>query len=567
MKKKLFCLIAAAVMLLSALPMGAFAQPSAVRDAAREDAVLAYWDFETDPLEDGWQFIDADGDGENWSWVNSGSNANSGTHAIMSASDTGSLHPDHWAITPAVAVPAQGYTTFRYYGKNYVSSFQDNYRIYIGTSDDIASMEPLTEDRVFIGNQYASEEVDITAFAGQTVFVAIRHYNVSDEWRFYFDDISFVNSDEAPEAPVETFSFNSEAELADWTFVDSDGDGHNWSWSANYPEDLIEYEGVGALYSESYVNDYEQQTGYAVTPDNWAVSPSFTVPDENARLTLYAASYGNYGNEHFAVYAGTSPDIESMVEVLPETEATAQILNTPNYRQYEADLSAFAGQDMHIAVRHFNCTDFFILMLDKIEIWGSYNAEPGDPYAIHEVYVNGWTDPIEGVAGIDNVFLETPEGAPYYIVYAGWRDETDQQQMWNENHVFVAGHEYSEGCQIWAEEGYHFAEDCAFYADGDTLILDLEWCYVDEMDNWICYMNSIPTVCEAASDTVGDIDLDGDVDTADAILALRYVLGLDTLSSVQLENADVDGDGSVTIIDCVLVHRRAMGVIPAFPVE
>ena len=191
-----------------------------------------------------------------------------------------------------------------------------------------------------------------------------------------------------------------------------------------------------------------------------------------------------------------------------------------------------------------------------------------EPIPIHEVYVNGWGTPVEGVAGIDHMFLETPSDAPYFLVYGGWRDETDQQQMWGEQHVFIAGHEYSEGCQIWAEEGYYFADDCVFYADGSQDILDLQWCYVDEAENYICYMNSLPVICESEGPGIlwGDADGDGDVDSADVLLIMRSCMNLDVIDEAQLPVCDVNGDGRVDMADALLVQRYVLGLIPSLPV-
>ena len=65
--------------------------------------------------------------------------------------------------------------------------------------------------------------------------------------------------------------------------------------------------------------------------------------------------------------------------------------------------------------------------------------------------------------------------------------------------------------------------------------------------------------------TVPPLDLNGEIGTADALLALRYVMGLVDLTDAQLANADADGDGSVTIIDSLLILRAAMELIPGLP--
>ena len=188
---------------------------------------------------------------------------------------------------------------------------------------------------------------------------------------------------------------------------------------------------------------------------------------------------------------------------------------------------------------------------------------PAELIPIHEVIVNGWGRPVPFVAGIDHVFLETPADAPYFIVYGGWRDETDQQQMWNEDHVFMPEHWYSEGCQIWADEGYYFAEDCVFRTEDDRVHLDYEYCYVDELDDWICYMNIEPILCILW----GDAEHDNDVDSPDVLLLMRYCMDLVPAEDVYLDVCDVNADGDYTMADALLIMRKVLHLIDYFPVE
>ena len=55
---------------------------------------------------------------------------------------------------------------------------------------------------------------------------------------------------------------------------------------------------------------------------------------------------------------------------------------------------------------------------------------------------------------------------------------------------------------------------------------------------------------------IGDVNEDGVIDSADALLILRYSMGLGTLSAYDLQNADVNGDGIVDSSDALLLHRR-----------
>ena len=58
----------------------------------------------------------------------------------------------------------------------------------------------------------------------------------------------------------------------------------------------------------------------------------------------------------------------------------------------------------------------------------------------------------------------------------------------------------------------------------------------------------------------GDVDLDGDVDANDALLAMRYAMGLVTLTPEQIASGDFDGDGALTSAEALRIMRMAMGL-------
>ncbi len=60
---------------------------------------------------------------------------------------------------------------------------------------------------------------------------------------------------------------------------------------------------------------------------------------------------------------------------------------------------------------------------------------------------------------------------------------------------------------------------------------------------------------------LGDADLDGDVDMADALLTMRHAMNMITLSDEALEAADVDLDGDADSADALLIMRYAQGLI------
>lgn len=59
----------------------------------------------------------------------------------------------------------------------------------------------------------------------------------------------------------------------------------------------------------------------------------------------------------------------------------------------------------------------------------------------------------------------------------------------------------------------------------------------------------------------GDVDLNGQVEVIDAVLALRAAMGLIQLSDLQTLAGDMDSNGSVSVSDAVIIMRMAMGLI------
>ena len=171
-----------------------------------EPGTTTGWGFETDPFAEGWTIRDDDGDGYNWEWMDaSGSNYNvyEGTHCMASASFQNNpfgggtaLNPDNWLISPAFT--AGSTVTFWYAGQdpNYAAEPFGVYVIANGTASDELG-------HFTASNTYQQGSVDISDFAGQTVQVAFRHYDITDMFRLNLD---LVEADAGGEPPVITDS-------------------------------------------------------------------------------------------------------------------------------------------------------------------------------------------------------------------------------------------------------------------------------------------------------------------------------------------------------------------------
>lgn len=150
--------------------------------------------------------VDNDNDGHGWDNTTWGADyAHSGTKLIASASyinNVGVLHPDNWMILPAMTIPTGQSFTLSWYARDY--SYTENYGIFIDNTGTVASMSATTPVATFTtnGTSYVKKSVDLSAYAGQTIYIAFRHYNVSDEYWLMIDDIRVGG----PELPVLTIA-------------------------------------------------------------------------------------------------------------------------------------------------------------------------------------------------------------------------------------------------------------------------------------------------------------------------------------------------------------------------
>jgi len=84
----------------------------------------------------------------------------------------------------------------------------------------------------------------------------------------------------------------------------------------------------------------------------------------------------------------------------------------------------------------------------------------------------------------------------------------------------------------------------------------------------VCGQTKTEEIPVISAVTLGDTDLDGDVDARDAALAYGiFNAKVNNATEQQLKNADVDGDGDVDARDAALIYAYFNGKMAAFPAE
>ena len=205
----------------------------------------------------------------------------------------------------------------------------------------------------------------------------------------YVDNITMYKLPAPPIPGATTYDF--ESGMQGWTSLDANNDGYGWVLGSAaggvYLVTGASLAGTGHNASQDMVcsGSYSNYTQAAITPDNYLVSPAqISIGSGDALISFYAcAQDGSYAAEHFGVAVSTTTATAAAFTTIQEWTMTAKgaqgkssddrydVRGTTaqgNWYQFTTDLSAYAGQDIWVAIRHFNCNDQFILNVDDIMV-------------------------------------------------------------------------------------------------------------------------------------------------------------------------------------------------------
>ena len=426
-----------------------------------------------------------------------------------------------------------------------------------------------------------------------------------------------TNPTDNPPAPGgETWDFE-DSTTTGWTLVDADGDGYNWmlaseKMSTGYGHNAS----IDCLLSQSYDNNYG-----VLYPDNWAITPAIEAEDLSAvSFSFYAAAQDNaYASEHFGIYVGNSTTTGSMV-LINEYTMTAKTRTQGNWYQFTVDLSGVTGIEagtIYFAIRHFNCSDMFYLLVDDVTVGGG-GGEPGEtpdpttpPAPVTGEVWDFETDPeAQGWQFVDNdgdgenwewrygpdwADFNYHEGQGYimsasYINYVGalnpnnsaftpeftvgangaisfWAQGQDPSYAAEVIGVFVNGTQVGSDITLTGSDT-QYTFDLSAYV-GQTIRVEIRHYNVTDM--FQANLDYVEVTGEGEQPPVeeipGDADGDGEVTLQDALLIMRYALDIVGEDAIELGLSDVNGDGVVDFVDALLVLRKAMGIIDSFPIE
>jgi len=136
----------------------------------------------------GWATIDG-GDSNSWEIID---NPSGGAHSGTNVANItyGSTAHDDYLITPAITVTAGTNDQISFFIKSRSSAFLENYEVRLSTNSNTnaSDFSVVLQPEEKAPNAWTKKTFDLSAYVGQTVYVAIRATD-TDQWNLYVDDV------------------------------------------------------------------------------------------------------------------------------------------------------------------------------------------------------------------------------------------------------------------------------------------------------------------------------------------------------------------------------------------
>ena len=202
--------------------------------------VYFFEDFEDGVMPDGWTTINNGSDSYNWYYDNTNSHAHSGSGVMSSASSVSSgngwndFTPDHWLITPLIDLQGTMSVWVRSQQSN-ESYYQEHFTIYVSTTGTAVSDFSVLVPENVTTIEYVEYTADLSSYAGQQGYIAIRHHNCNGQFRMNIDDFGIYGAEQTASATENSVTINGLDPSTEYMWqvqgVNCDGVGGNTQWS------------------------------------------------------------------------------------------------------------------------------------------------------------------------------------------------------------------------------------------------------------------------------------------------------------------------------------------------
>ena len=162
--------------------------------------VYFYEDFEGATLPTGWTTIDNNGDGNTWSigfaTSHSGDNGAYNLSYVYSSDGSVTTTPDDYLVSPQLDL--QG--TLRVWLSGYArssSNYSEHFEILLSTTGNSASDFTTTlVGETTTTDAYVEYTADLSSYAGRQGYIAIHHFNCTDQYYLYVDDFGLYGTED-----------------------------------------------------------------------------------------------------------------------------------------------------------------------------------------------------------------------------------------------------------------------------------------------------------------------------------------------------------------------------------
>ncbi len=143
-----------------------------------------------------------------------------------------------------------------------------------------------------------------------------------------------------------------------WENLDVDNDGKKWE-VRDVSQGWSTYDGTKCAVSASWV-----QT--PLNPNNYLITPQISIPNGNMVLKFYVAPQDpDWPSEFFGVEVSTTNNQPASFSSIYTYTLT---IDDTIWKEVILPLTNYNGQNIFIAFRHYNCTDWFYMKLDKVSV-------------------------------------------------------------------------------------------------------------------------------------------------------------------------------------------------------
>jgi hypothetical protein len=316
-------------------------------------------DFEGGSLPTGWTTIDNNEDG--YDWESASGQAHSGSYVMTSYSSIGNnndgwndITPDNWLITPQLDL--QGLMSVWARSQQSEASFnEEHFAIYLSLSGtDVSDFTITLVPETTTDIKMVEYTADLSQYAGQQGYIAIRHFNCYGQFRMNIDDFGIYEWHDTIVAgnnlalegldPMTYYIWKVQG-------IDCDGNGNNTTWSeiANFTTTS----GIMFVNDGNWNEGNNWNTGEvpedgedvviaanAIIPANYmAITNTITINDGGS-LTI------KDGGQLIHTNAGVIATVEKDIEPYQSEKDNYYLISTPVYDQ---DIYNNYGEDYQLA--------------------------------------------------------------------------------------------------------------------------------------------------------------------------------------------------------------------------